>query len=129
MHQPTQETTVSVNSDLQSVPDIQGIPLSVPGNANKMLYVGDIAHVEDSHVEMRSISTFNAKPRVYISLGRNIESDELKSTQIARAEIKKIQEQFPELQFTETDAPAESQNLAYYCWRRPCTALTLPRLT
>ncbi len=107
MHQTTQETTVSVNSDLQSVKDIQGIPLSVPGNANKMLYVGDIANVEDSHVEMRSISTFNAQPRVYISLGRNIEADELKSTQTARAELKKIEAQFPELQFTETDAPAD----------------------
>ncbi len=107
MHQPTQETTVSVNSDLQTVPDIAGIPLSVPGNANKNLFVGDIAKVTDSHIEMRSISTFNGEPRVYISLGRNIDADELNSTKIAREEIKKIEAQFPQLQFTETDAPAD----------------------
>lgn len=107
LHQPTQEATVSVNADLQSAGDIRGIPLTVPHSSDTLLTVGNVANVYDSHVEMRTISSYNGLPRLYVSLGRNIDSDEITSTQIARRELKRIEAQFPQLEFHEIDAPAD----------------------
>ncbi|MDE2481160.1 MAG: efflux RND transporter permease subunit [bacterium] len=107
LHSPTQEATVSVNADLQNVADISGIPLVVPGGANRYMNVGSVAKVYDSHVEMRTISSYNGLPRLYVSLGRNINADEITSTKIAREKLKSIEAQFPQLQFHEIDAPAD----------------------
>ncbi|MBV8726647.1 MAG: efflux RND transporter permease subunit, partial [Candidatus Eremiobacteraeota bacterium] len=52
-------------------------------------------------------SHFNGEPRLYVEIGRNINADEIKSTQIAREQLKKINAQFPQLNFHEIDAPAD----------------------
>jgi multidrug efflux pump subunit AcrB len=107
MRQPSQETSVSVHAEVNSAQDLLGIPLPVPGNSNKNLKVGDVAYAYDSHVEPTSISHYNGQPRVYIELDRNISADEIKSTQVARQHIKEIAAQFPEITFSEIDAPAD----------------------
>ena len=84
-----------------------GIPLTVPGNSNKNMKIGDVAYAYDSHVEPTSISHFNGEPRIYVELGRNINADEITSTKIARDHISQIATQFPELTLTEIDAPAD----------------------
>ncbi|MBV9027452.1 MAG: efflux RND transporter permease subunit, partial [Candidatus Eremiobacteraeota bacterium] len=107
LRQKTQETSVSVHAEVNSAPDLLGIPLPVPGSSNKNLKVGDVAYAFDSHVEPTSISHYNGQPRVYIEVGRSIASDEIKSTQTFRQSLKKIGAQFPELTFSEIDAPAD----------------------
>ena len=107
MRQRTQETSVSVHAEVNSAQDLLGIPLPVPGDSNKNLKVGDVAYAYDSHVEPTSISHYNGQPRVYVELDRNINADEIKSTQIARQAVKQIAAQFPEITFSEIDAPAD----------------------
>ncbi|MBV8491192.1 MAG: efflux RND transporter permease subunit, partial [Candidatus Eremiobacteraeota bacterium] len=104
---PTQETSVSVHAEVNQASDLLGINLPVPGGSNKILKVGDVAVAEDGHVEQRRFSHYNGTPRVHIEVDRNINADEITSTQVARDQLKKIEAQFPELTFTEIDAPAD----------------------
>jgi multidrug efflux pump subunit AcrB len=107
LRQPTQETTVSVHAEINNASDLLGIPLPIPGGANKNLKIGDVAYAFDSHIEPTSISHFNGQPRIYVSLGRNISADEITSTKIAREHLKQIAADFPQLSFSEIDAPAD----------------------
>jgi multidrug efflux pump subunit AcrB len=107
LRQHTQETSVSVHAEVNSAQDLLGIPLMVPDSSNKNMKIGDVAYAFDSHVEPTSVSHFNGQPRIYVELGRNINADEITSTKIAREHIKEIGEQFPEVTFTEIDAPAD----------------------
>ncbi len=107
MTQPTQEATVAVHSYIENVNDILGIPLTVPGSADKNLKVGDVANAYDSHIEMRTISHYNGKPRVYLSINPVLGADQIKATQTARAQMAKIEAQFPQLTFTDIDAPGD----------------------
>ncbi len=107
LEQPTSETSVSIHAEVNQADDLLGIPLPVPGNAVRDLKVGDVAIAEDGHVEQRTFSHYNGLPRVYVSLGRIITSDEISATQIARDQLKKIEAQFPDLTFHEIDAPAD----------------------
>ena len=107
MTQSTQETTVTVRSEVRKTSDLLSIPLAVPGSSDKNLTIGNIGSVDDGHVEMRSISHFNKEPRVYISINPTLDADQIKATALARAQLKDIEAQFPQLQFTETDAQAD----------------------
>ncbi len=107
MTQPTQETSVSVHAEVNNAQDLAAIPLVVPGQSSKLLTIGDVAKASDSYVEQRTFSHYNGKPRLYVELGRDINADEIKSTQIARERLKQIEAQFPQLQFHEIDAPAD----------------------
>jgi multidrug efflux pump subunit AcrB len=107
LEEPTRETTVSVHAEVNEATDLLGIPLPVPGNADKALRIGDVAIAEDSHVEQRTFSHYNGQARVHVELDRNINADEIKSTQVARDRLKTIEAQFPNLTFHETDAPAD----------------------
>jgi len=110
MTQPTREATVAIHAYIDHASDIAAIPLSPVAVLNypvKSLKIGDVARVEDGHVEMRTISHYNGLPRVYLSIGRDINSDEIKATEIARERMKTIESQFPQLKFTEIDAPAD----------------------
>ncbi|HEV3194941.1 MAG TPA: efflux RND transporter permease subunit [Candidatus Cybelea sp.] len=107
LRQKTQETSVSVHAEINSASDLLGIPLPIPGSSNKNMKIGDVAYAFDSHIEPTSISHYNGQPRVYIELGRSINSDEITSTQITREHLKTIATQFPDLTFSEIDAPAD----------------------
>ncbi|MBV9269818.1 MAG: efflux RND transporter permease subunit, partial [Candidatus Eremiobacteraeota bacterium] len=107
MTQPTQEATVAIHSYVNNASDLLGIPLAVPNSADKNLRIGDVANAYDSHIEMRSISHYNGKPRVYISLNPTIDADQIKATKIARQHMAAIEAQFPQLQFVEEDAQAD----------------------
>ncbi len=107
LEQPTKETTVAVHAQIDHASDLLGIPLPVPGSSDKNLKIGDVARASDSHVEQRTFSHYNGRPRVSISISRDINADEIKTTAVARADLKKIEAQFPDLTFTEVDAPAD----------------------
>ncbi len=107
LRQRTQETSVSVHAEINSADDLLGIPLPIPGSSNKMMKIGDVAYAFDSHVEPTSISHFNGEPRIYVELGRSINADEITSTKVAREHIKEIAAQYPDLTFSEIDAPAD----------------------
>jgi multidrug efflux pump subunit AcrB len=107
MTQPTQEATVAVHSYINNAGDILAIPLPVPGTGPSGMYISDVANVYDSHVEMRTISHFNGKPRVYIGINPTLNADQIKATQIAREQMKSIEARFPQLRFTEEDAQAD----------------------
>jgi len=110
MTQPTREATVAIHAYIDHASDLAAIPfapLTVLQYPVKSLKIGDVARVEDSHVEMRSISHFNGLPRVYVEIGRDINADELKATATVRQRMKEIEAQFPQLHFKEIDAPAD----------------------
>jgi HAE1 family hydrophobic/amphiphilic exporter-1 len=107
MTQPTQEATVAIHSYVNDARDLLGIPLPVPGSSTKNLQIGDVANVYDSHIEMRSISHYNGKPRVYISINPTLDADQLKATKVARQHMKAIEARYPQLQFVEEDAQAD----------------------
>jgi multidrug efflux pump subunit AcrB len=110
MTQPTREATVAIHAYIDRASDLAAIPLSpvsVLQYPVKSLKIGDVAQVEDGHVEMRRISHYNGLPRVYIEIDRDINADELTSTKIARDDMKKIEAQFPQLTFHEISAPAD----------------------
>jgi len=107
LRQQTSETSVSVHAEINNAQDLLGIPLNVPGSSTKNLKVGDVAYAYDSHVEPTSISHYNGQPRIYVELGRSIAADEITSTKIARDHIKEIAAQYPDLSFSEIDAPAD----------------------
>jgi len=110
MTQPTREATVAIHAYIDHASDLAAIPLSpvtVLQYPVKDLKIGDVARVEDGHIEMRTISHYNGLPRVYLSIGRDINADELKATALVRSRMKDIEAQFPQLKFTEIDAPAD----------------------
>jgi HAE1 family hydrophobic/amphiphilic exporter-1 len=107
MTQPTQEASVAIHSYVNNANDLLGIPLTVPNSADKNLRIGDVANAYDSHIEMRSISHYNGKPRVYISLNPTLGADQIKATKVAREQMKAIEARYPQLQFVEEDAQAD----------------------
>jgi HAE1 family hydrophobic/amphiphilic exporter-1 len=110
MTQPTREGTVAIHDYVEKADDLLGIPLSpvsVLQYPVKSLKIGDVANAYDSHIEMRSISSFNAQPRVYMEVNPTIDADQIKTTHTLRDELKKIEGQYPQLAFHEIDAPAD----------------------
>ncbi|HEY8321478.1 MAG TPA: efflux RND transporter permease subunit [Candidatus Baltobacteraceae bacterium] len=107
MLQPSQEASVAVHADVQSAADLAAVPLSIPGASSRLLTVGNVAKTDDGYAEQRNISHFNGKPRLYISINKTLESDEINATKIARERLKGIEAQFPQISFFEVDAPAD----------------------
>ena len=107
MDSPSQETTVSVHSEINRASDMSAIPLSAVIFAQKGLRVGDVAKVEDGHVDQRFISRYNGAPAVVLYLNRIITSDEISTTKVARAQLKQIEKKYPDVSFKEVEAPAE----------------------
>jgi HAE1 family hydrophobic/amphiphilic exporter-1 len=107
MTQPTQEATVAIHSYVVKASDLLGIPMPVPGSTDKNMRIGYVANAYDSHVEMRTISHYNGKPRVYISINPTLDADQIKATQVARQQMKKIEALYPQLHFVEEDAQAD----------------------
>ncbi len=110
MTQPTREGTVAIHAYINSASDLLGIPLS-PATVLQYpvtsLKVGDVANAYDSHIEMRTISSFNGEPRVYMAINPTLDADQIKATQLLRARLTAIEAQYPQLQFHEIDAPAD----------------------
>lgn len=107
MDSPAAETTVSVHGEINSASDMLPIPLSAVIFAQKGLRIRDVANVEDGHVDQRLISRYNGAPAVILDLNRVITSDEIKSTDVARAKLKDLEKKYPQVIFSEVDAPAE----------------------
>ena len=104
---PTQETSVSVHADIIQANDILGIPVTIPGGAQKYVTVGQLASVTDGHAEQRQISHFDASPAVLIDVNRTVTSDEISSTKTARAQMKAVIAKYPQIHFKEVFAPAD----------------------
>lgn len=111
MTQPTREGSVEIHSYIQHASDLLAIPLSPPFSETQYpvtsLKIGDVATADDGHVEMRTISSFNGQPRVYMSINPTLGADQIKATDQLRGELRKIAAQYPQLQFHEIDAPAD----------------------
>ncbi len=109
---PTQETTVSVHADIGQPTDIAQIPLQVlngsqGGLAQASLKVGDVARVDDGHVEQRLPSRYNGSASILLSVQRQIDADTVKTTAATRVEMKKLAHDFPAVQFAEINASAD----------------------
>jgi len=112
MDSPTEETTVSVHADIEQPQDILQIPLQVLngsqfGLAQSSLKIGDVATVEDGHVEQRLPSHYNGVPNVLLSIERQNDADTVNTTTAVRAEMKKLAAEFPAVHFTEVDADSD----------------------
>ncbi|MGA3038848.1 MAG: efflux RND transporter permease subunit [Vulcanimicrobiaceae bacterium] len=101
------ETVVSVHGEIVHASDMLPIPLSATFYAQKGLRIEDVATIDDGHVDQRYISRFNNAPTVLLDLNRVVSSDEIKSTAIARDQLKTLEKKYPQVVFTEVDAPAE----------------------
>jgi hydrophobic/amphiphilic exporter-1 (mainly G- bacteria), HAE1 family len=79
MTQPTREGSVAIHDYVEQASDLLAIPLSpltVLQYPVKSLKIGDVATAYDSHIEMRSISSFNGEPRVYMEINPTIDADQ-----------------------------------------------------
>jgi hydrophobic/amphiphilic exporter-1 (mainly G- bacteria), HAE1 family len=104
---PTIERDVSIHAEVNSAQDIAAIPLSAANGALRGLAIGNVASVVDGHAEQRHLSHINGSPGLIIDVNRTITADEIGSTKIARAEMKKIADKYPQIQFKELFAPAD----------------------
>jgi HAE1 family hydrophobic/amphiphilic exporter-1 len=104
---PTKEMDVSVRSDIVRADDMLGIPVAPPGGAAKGLAVGDLAAVDEGHVEQRVVSKFRTNPTILLDLNRIITADEIHSTAVARAQVTEIAKKYPQVRFDEVEVPAE----------------------
>jgi HAE1 family hydrophobic/amphiphilic exporter-1 len=104
---PTVETTVSVHADVNSAADIGDLPLTVLGGAQTTLRIRDVASVTDTHQEQRLISHMNGAPGLILEVNRTINSDEVGTTQIVRAQMAGIMKKYPQIEFHELFAPAD----------------------
>jgi HAE1 family hydrophobic/amphiphilic exporter-1 len=105
--QPTVETTVSVHADVNSAEDIASLPLTIPGGAQTILRVGNVARVTDTHQEQRLISRMNGKPGLILDINRSINSDEVGTTKTVRDQMVAIEKKYPQIEFHELFAPAD----------------------
>jgi hydrophobic/amphiphilic exporter-1 (mainly G- bacteria), HAE1 family len=110
------ETDVSLHSEIVNARDMLGISLPIetallangftPSLANG-LKVGDVATVDDGHVEQRIISKYNGAPTMVLDVNRVITADEIGSTQNLRTQLKTIEARYPAVQFVEVAAAAD----------------------
>ena len=107
IEEKTKETSVSVRADIVRPTDMLAIPLNPPGGAQAGLSIGDVAAVEDGHVDQRILSKYNGAPTVILDLNRVITADEISSTAVARAQVAEIAKRYPQVSFDEIEAPAE----------------------
>jgi len=118
MDSPTQETTVEVHADIIKPDDILQIPLSVPAATTVLangavslvppvLQIGDVASVDDGHVEMRRPAKYNGAPSVLLEISRQTDADEVKTTQAIRDEMTKVRAAYPDVNFSEIEANAD----------------------
>ena len=110
MDEPTKETTVSIHADILQPLDILGIPLAVPGGAQKGLTIGNVASVEDGHLEQRRPSTYNGAPSILLDVQRQVDADTIKTTEATRKKFAELVKQFPDVHFSEIDASADYTN-------------------
>ena len=108
----TRETTVSIHADIAAPQDILQIPLQVLngsqiGLAQASLKIGDVARVQDGHVEDRLPSRYNGRASVLLSIVRQIDADEVKTTDGVRAKFRELAKTYPDLHFTEVVATAD----------------------
>ncbi|MDQ6826229.1 MAG: efflux RND transporter permease subunit, partial [Candidatus Eremiobacteraeota bacterium] len=104
---PNSETSVSVHADIIHANDILGLPLVVPGGAQSNLRIGDVANVVDGHVEQRRVSHYNGEPTVILDIARQVTSDTVRTTGIARAALINIAHKYPQVHFKELEASAD----------------------
>ena len=109
---PTTETTVSVYADIEQPQDILQIPLQVLNGtqtnlAQTSLKIGDLASVEDGHVEQRLPSRYNGAASILLSVERQIDADTVRTTDATRAKLKDLVKLYPDVRFTEIDASAD----------------------
>ncbi len=104
---PTVETTVSVHAEINSVADLGMLPLTVPGGAQKMLQIRQVAAVLDTHQEQRLISHMNGQPGLILDVSRSITTDEVGETKVVRAQMAAIMKKYPQIAFHELFAPAD----------------------
>ena len=112
MDTATQETTVSVHADIQKAADILQIPLQVLNGtqfnlAQSSLKIGDIASVDDGHIEQRLPSRYNGSSSILLNVERQIDADTVKTTDATRAQIRQLAADHPNVHFSEIDASAD----------------------
>ncbi len=110
MDSPTAETTVSIHADIIQPLDILGIPLPIPGGANKYVKIGDVASVDDGHVEQRLPSNYNGASSILLNVNRQVDADTVQTTKATRAEFEVLKKEFPDIKFSEIDASADYTN-------------------
>ena len=106
MDTPTQETTVSLHADIVQPQDILRIPLTAPGSP-QFLKIGDVAQVDDGHVEIRRPAHFNGLTSIRLDINRQNDADELKTTEAVRAKFADLKTRFPDVTFFEVEANAD----------------------
>ena len=107
MDQPFQETTVGVRADIRSADQIAALPLTLPGQTNGQIKVGDVAKVIDGFADQRLISSLNGGSGIILQVVRDANSDTKNTTAATRAEFKTLAEKYPQIHFKELQASAD----------------------
>ncbi|HEV3156021.1 MAG TPA: efflux RND transporter permease subunit, partial [Candidatus Baltobacteraceae bacterium] len=112
MDTPTSETSVAVHADIVQAADMQRFPLPAPlvfpmPTSAVRPSLGQVARVEDGHIEQRYPTRFNGASAVIIDVQRTVDADEVKTTADVRAAFAKLIVQYPRLHFREFQANAD----------------------
>jgi len=107
LDQPFREATIGVLADITSAQQIAQLPLPVPGGAQSMLRVGDVAKVVDGYADQRILQSVNGKTAVIVQVARDSDADTANTTDTVRGEFKKLRQEYPQLTFRELGADAD----------------------
>ena len=104
LDQPFQEATVGVRADITNPSQIARLPLTIPGQGDGMLRVGDVSTVLDTYADHRIASSLDGSDAIVMQVVKDADADTKGTTQAVRAAFKTLQQRYPQLTFTELNA-------------------------
>jgi len=79
----------------KSIEEIENLPVKFT-QTGKVIYLKDIAHVQDGYKERRNISRTNKMPTAMLMISKESGANTLTVTQVVKKELKVIEEEFKE---------------------------------
>jgi len=99
-----QEATVGVRADITDPKQLARLPLTIPGQQQGMLRVGDVATVIDGYADHRLASSLDGHDAIVMQVVKDADADTKGTTAAVRDAFKTLQERYPQLHFTELNA-------------------------
>ncbi|HYK53338.1 MAG TPA: efflux RND transporter permease subunit [Candidatus Eremiobacteraceae bacterium] len=104
LDQPFQEATVGVRADITDPKQIARLPLTIPGQPEGVLHVGDVATVVDGYADHRIASSLDGHDAIVMQVVKDADADTKGTTAAVRDAFKTLQSRYPQVTFTELNA-------------------------
>ncbi len=94
------EQAIRTMADIGSVEQLRALELSLPGG--RRMRLGELAQVEDTVAEIRSIALLNGKPVVGFEIAASKGSNQITVAREVKAALAELQTLYPDMRFSET---------------------------